>query len=150
MINVDITKIKPYNKNAKKHPKDQVAKIAASIKEFGFRQPLVVDKDYNIIVGHGRYEAAKLIGLKELPCIVADNLSPEQIKAYRLADNKLNESDWDMELVLEDYQELDLGMQNLSGFILIDFEKDLSSANKEIEIEDLKTTHECPKCGFSF
>lgn len=111
----DIRTLKPYEKNTKKHPKRQVAQVAASIKEFGFNQPIVVDKDNVIIVGHGRYEAAKLLGLTEVPVIVAD-LPKEKANAYRLADNKLNESEWDMNLVIEELKSLDLDMVELTGF----------------------------------
>jgi len=100
----------PYNKNAKKHPKKQIEQVANSIKEFGFNQPIVVDKNNVLIVGHGRLEAAKLLGFQEVPILQVD-LTEEQAKAYRLADNKLNESDWDMQLVVEELKELDI-----SGF----------------------------------
>lgn len=109
--------ITPYNKNAKKHPKKQVEQVAASIKEFGMNQPIVVDKQGVIIVGHGRYEALKLLGMpiKDEYIKVAD-LTEEQAKAYRLADNKLNESEWDMNLVLEDLKDLDDDLVELTGF----------------------------------
>lgn len=102
---MDIELIKPYDKNAKKHPKKQIQQVANSIREFGFNQPIVVDKNNEIIVGHGRLEAAKLLGLKEVPVITVD-LTEEQAKAYRLADNKLNESEWDMGLVIEELKGL--------------------------------------------
>jgi hypothetical protein len=107
--------VKPYEKNAKKHPEKQTQQIAASIKEFGFNQAIVVDKDNVVIVGHGRLEAAKLLGLKEVPTLRVD-LTEDQAKAYRLADNKLNESDWDMDLVVEELTGLDHGMVELTGF----------------------------------
>lgn len=110
-----IEKIKPYKKNAKKHPDKQIKQVAASIKEFGFNQPIVVDKNNVVIVGHGRLEAAKLLGLTEVPVITVD-LSEEQAKAYRLADNKLNESDWDMGLVIEELKVLSAEMLELTGF----------------------------------
>lgn len=110
MKNVSIEQIIPYEKNAKKHPKKQIQQVANSIKEFGFNQPIVVDKNNVVIVGHGRLEAAKLLGLKEVPVLQVD-LSEEQAKAYRLADNKLNESEWDMNLVIEELKEL-----NIQGF----------------------------------
>src|SRR3990167_7672345 len=94
--NLEISKIKPYPKNAKKHPKSQIEKIANSIKKFGFNQPIVLEKNNEIVVGHGRYEAAKLLGLEDVPVVRIDNLSEEEVRAYRLADNKLNESEWDM------------------------------------------------------
>ena len=115
MATIPVENVIPYDKNAKKHPKKQVEQVAASIKEFGFNQPIVVDKDGVLIVGHGRLEAAKLLGLKEVPVIVAD-LTEEQAKAYRLADNKLNESDWDMNLVIEELKGLSEPMLDLTGF----------------------------------
>ncbi len=114
--------IKPYSKNAKKHNKKQIEQVAASIKEFGFNQPIVVDKSNVVIVGHARLEASKLLGLKDVPTLKVD-MSDEQAKSYRLADNKLNESDWDMGLVIEELKELSLSMVDLSGFdrdLLID------------------------------
>lgn len=102
-----VEELKPYEKNAKEHPKKQVESIARSIQEFGFNQPIVVDKDNVIIVGHGRLLAGKKLGLTEVPVMKLTNLTPEQVNAYRLADNKLNESDWDMKLVVEELRELD-------------------------------------------
>ena len=110
-----IENIKPYEKNAKKHPKKQVEQVAKSIKEFGFNQPIVIDKKGVIIVGHGRYEAAKLLGLSDVPVIEVE-LTEEQAKAYRLADNKLNESEWDMDLVTEELKGLSEDMLDLTGF----------------------------------
>lgn len=107
--------IKPYFKNAKKHPKKQVQQVAESIKEFGFNQPIVVDKNNVVIAGHGRLEAAKLLGLKDVPTIVVD-LTEEQARAYRLADNKLNESEWDMGLAIEELKGLSDEMFSLTGF----------------------------------
>lgn len=110
-----IEEIKPYERNAKKHPKKQVEQVAASIKEFGFNQPIVVDKNNVVIVGHGRLEAAKLLGLNDVPVITV-GLTEEQAKAYRLADNKLNESEWDMGLVIEELKGLSEEMLDLTGF----------------------------------
>jgi DNA modification methylase len=112
---MDIQNIKPYEKNAKKHDKKQVQQIANSIKEFGFNQPIVIDKDNVVIVGHGRLEAAKLLGLTDVPTIQV-NLTEEQAKAYRLADNKLNESEWDMGLVIDELKGLSEEMFDLTGF----------------------------------
>ena len=89
-----IKELKPYKKNAKKHPKEQIEQIANSIKEFGFTQPVLIDKNNCVVAGHGRILGAKKAGLKEVPTLCLDDLTPEQIKAYRLADNKLNESEW--------------------------------------------------------
>jgi len=112
---VSINKIVPYKNNAKKHLRKQIEQVANSIKEFGFNQPIVVDKNNIIIVGHGRLEASKLLELKEVPVLQID-LSEEQAKAYRLADNKLNESDWDIDLVVEELKELSEPMLDLTGF----------------------------------
>lgn len=112
---MNISNIKPYPKNAKKHPKKQIEQVANSIKEFGFNQPIVLDKDNVVIVGHGRLEAAKLLGLKDVPTITLD-LTKERANAYRLADNKLNESEWDMGLVIEELKELSAEMLDLTGF----------------------------------
>ena len=121
-ITLKLDQIKPYPANAKKHSDIQVRQVAESIREFGFNQPLVVDKNHEIIVGHGRFEAAKMLGLETVPVLVAENLSETQVKAYRLADNKLNESDWDNKLVIEELKSLDL-----EGFdiTLTGFDKDL-------------------------
>ncbi len=112
---MDISLIKPYPQNAKKHDKKQIKQIADSIKEFGFNQPIVIDKQNVVIVGHGRLEAAKLLGLTDVPVITVD-LTEEQAKAYRLADNKLNESAWDMGLVIEELKGLSLELLDLTGF----------------------------------
>lgn len=121
-MKIALKDIVPYSKNAKKHPKAQVKKLAASIKEFGFNQPVVVDKDNVLIAGHGRCEAAKLLGLKEVPAIRTNNLTEEQVKSYRLADNKLAESDWEMELVIEELKDLDTHLQDLTGFNIEELE----------------------------
>jgi DNA modification methylase len=109
--------IKPYSKNAKKHPDKQLKQIANSLKEFGWQQPIVVDKNGVIIVGHGRWFAYQKYpeGIKEPEIKVAD-LTEEQAKAYRLADNKLNESEWDIDLAIEDLKELSDEMFDLTGF----------------------------------
>ena len=111
----NITSVQPYGKNAKKHPEKQVNQIADSIREFGFNQPIVVDKAGVIIVGHGRYLAAHLLGLDIVPVVEVD-ITEEKAKAYRLADNKLNESEWDMQLVVAELKSLSLESVDLTGF----------------------------------
>ena len=94
---IETNKILPYINNPRKNL--NVDKVASSIKEFGFQQPIVVDKNYIIIVGHTRFEAAKKLGLKEVPVQIAD-LDENKAKAYRIADNRLNQdADWDNELL---------------------------------------------------
>ena len=122
---VEVRDLIPYINNAKTHPEEQVIKIAASIKEFGFNAPILVDGDNQIIAGHGRLQAAKKIGLKAVPVVVLDHLSEAQKKAYILADNRLGEvggTEWDMELVsleLESLNELDFDI-DLTGFSIDD------------------------------
>lgn len=97
-----IKDLKHYKKNAKKHSKEQVEQIANSIKEFGFTQPVIVDKNNEVVAGHGRILGAKKAGLKSVPTVCLEDLTEEQIKAYRLVDNKLNESEWDFSLLDEE------------------------------------------------
>jgi site-specific DNA-methyltransferase (adenine-specific) len=104
----DITTIKPYENNPRKLKDSAIEKVAMSLKEYGFRQPIVVDKDRIIVVGHTRYRASKKLGLKEVPITVVDNLTPEQINAYRIADNRTaEESEWDNELLKMEIKDLE-------------------------------------------
>lgn len=105
--NVNIDSIKPYPNNPRDND-DAVSGVAKSIKEFGWQQPIVVDKNNVIIVGHTRYKAAKKLGLKEVPITIAKNLTSEQVKAYRLADNKTGESAvWNNKSLLKELDFLD-------------------------------------------
>ena len=121
-----IKELKPYKKNAKKHSKEQVEQIANSIKEFGFTQPVIIDKHNSVVAGHGRILGAKKAGLKQVPTVCLEELTEEQIKAYRLVDNKLNESEWDYSLLDEELENLteDIDM-DLFGF---DEDIDLTNA----------------------
>lgn len=109
-----LTEIKPYERNPRFND-DAVQYVAASIKEFGFKVPIVIDKDGVIVCGHTRYKAATQLKLKKVPCIMADDLTDEQIKAYRLADNKVSEkSFWD-------YPLLDEEIEDITGIDMEDF-----------------------------
>lgn len=124
---VDISVLIPYAKNAKQHSEEQVKKIADSITEFGFLNPILIDKDYNVIAGHGRIEASKLLGLKSVPCIFVEGLTEAQRRAYILADNKLTElGDWNMDLVYEELDALEeFGFNTeLTGFSIEDTEEE--------------------------
>jgi site-specific DNA-adenine methylase len=130
-----IKELKPYKKNAKKHSKEQVEQIANSIKEFGFTQPVIIDKHNSVVAGHGRILGAKKAGLKQVPTVCLEDLTEEQIKAYRLVDNKLNESEWDYSLLDEELENLeeDIDM-NLFGF---DEDVDLTEDGEiEVEVKD--------------
>ena len=97
---VDINKLVPYINNARTHSPTQIAKLRSSLREFGFINPVIIDGDFNIIAGHGRVAAAKEEGIKEVPCVLADHLTPAQKKAYILADNRMAmDAGWDEELL---------------------------------------------------
>ncbi len=139
---IDIDKIIPYINNPRKNLNSD--KVASSIKEFGFQQPIVVDKDMSIIVGHTRYEAAKKLDLKTVPVVIAD-LPPLKAKAYRIADNRLNEdSEWDYNFLnieftdlLDNHYDLDsLGFNNQELENFITFEKDLEQDMPVLSDED--------------
>ena len=129
---IDIEKVIPYEKNPRKN-NEAVEYVKNSIDKFGFKVPIVIDKNNVIVCGHTRYKAAKELGLENVPCIMADDLSEEQITAYRLADNKVSEfSSWDYELLDEELEKLlDFDMLSL-GF----FEED--EENNDEEEEELK------------
>lgn len=104
----DIRELKPYKKNAKKHPKEQVERIANSIKEFGFfeHRAVAIDSEDNVVEGHGRILAARKAGLTQVPTICLDDMTEEQIKAWRLIENKTAESSYDEALINEEINEL--------------------------------------------
>lgn len=130
---MNIRDLKPYKKNAKKHSKEQVEQIANSIKEFGFTQPVIIDKNNCVVAGHGRILGAKKAGLKQVPTVCLEELTEEQIKAYRLVDNKLNESEWDYGLLNTELSELwDAGEVDMT---LFDFNMDEEEQNIEA-VED--------------
>lgn len=136
-----IKDLHPYKNNAKKHPKEQVEQIANSIKEFGFTQPVLIDENNNVIAGHGRILGAKKSGLKSVPTVCLSDLSEEQIKAYRLVDNKLNESDWNLKLLdgeLENIFDIDM---SLFGFDVDMTDEEIDEALKEVSFKT-KEKHE--------
>ena len=153
---VEIAKIKPYKNNAKIHGKNQLKKLQESISEFGFLTPCLIDQDFNLIAGHGRVEAAKALGMKEVPCVFVENLTEEQRKAYILADNKLSElAEWDLEILNKELAELsEAGMDiSLVGFELNNEITQELNEGVEITIESLgdeNFKYECPECGFRF
>lgn len=126
--NVPIVEIVPYAKNAKKHDKRQIDNVAESIRQYGFVQPVVIDRDGVIVIGHCRVLAAKKLGMETVPCVCVDDLTPEQVNALRLVDNKTNESDWDMDLLSMELPEIDL-----SAF---DFDWGLTEDDSAVIVED--------------
>jgi ParB/RepB/Spo0J family partition protein len=141
-----ITDIKPYARNPRK--KKNLQKVVESIQQFGWQQPIVVDRAGVIIAGHSRYEAAKILECKEIPVLIAD-LSPEKAKAYRIADNKTNEySEWDFSLLNKEFTDLlDINMDlEITGFDTKELE-DFFTFDKEDDVIKIKTEKSCPNCG---
>ena len=127
VVEKKITEIKPYEKNPRKND-NAVDAVANSISQFGFKVPVVIDKDGVIVCGHTRYKAAKKLGLDSVPCVVASDLTDEQIKAYRLADNKVSElAEWDIDLLGEE-------LDGIFDIDMTDFGFDLSEQEEETEI----------------
>lgn len=117
-----LKEIRPYKNNAKKHSKKQVEQIAESIKQFGFRGVILLDKNNVVIAGHGRCLGAKAAGLNEVPCVYVDDLTEEQIKALRLVDNKVAEGEYAQDVLMGELKELlESGLQmDAFGFELFD------------------------------
>lgn len=131
IIDVEITRLKEYENNPRVNDK-AVAKVAESIREFGFKVPIVIDTNNVIVCGHTRIKAAQNLGLDVVPCVVADDLTDEQIKAFRLADNKTAEfADWDFEKLDEELAALEFDMT------LFGFENDDEKETGTKEREDL-------------
>lgn len=129
VIDVDIDKVEPY-KNNPRNNLEAIDKVADSLKEFGWQQPIVVDSDYIVIVGHTRLLAAKQLGYEKVPIVIAENLTDEQVKAYRLADNKVSEfSDWNSKA-------LDKELDGILNIDMSDFGFNLSFDEAMPEIED--------------
>lgn len=147
IINKKIEELKPYENNPRFND-DAVEYVVNSIKEFGFKVPIVIDKNNIIVAGHTRYKASLELGLKEIPCIIADDLSDEQIKAYRLADNKVSEkAEWNIESLDDELKDiLDINMEDF-GFENIEIEwdnvEDLTEASYDKPEHNML---ECPQC----
>ena len=138
--NIKTDKLIPYVNNPR-HNEDAVEKVMASIHEFGFKVPLVIDKNNVVVTGHTRLKAAKKLGIEEVPCVVADDLSDAQIKAFRIADNKVSEyAEWDEDLLkieLEQLEEMDFNLDNLN-IHYSDFDLDICDDIEEIEPEEVE------------
>lgn len=133
VINMPTGELIPYENNTKIHPPEQVEHIANSIKRFGWQQPIVIDKNKVVIIGHGRLLAAKQMGLQEVPVVYADDLSEEDAQALRLADNKLNESPWDFTKLEEELAQLAIDGIDMSEF---GFDVDIGGGITESDITE--------------
>ena len=153
IVEMSINDIKAYPNNPRKNDM-AVDAVAESIRQFGFKVPLVIDKNNEIVTGHTRYKACQKLGIEKIPCIVADDLNEEQIKAFRLVDNKTSEiSDWDyalLDLELDGIDDIDM-----SAFGFEDFGGDLNINDSDF-IQDTEITKSrtkeitCPECGHVF
>lgn len=159
IVNRRLKDIRPYENN----PRDNEAAVEYvknSIEKFGFRVPVVVDKDGVIVCGHTRYKAAQLLGLLEVPCVVAEDLTEEQIRAFRLVDNKTQElAEWDWQKIGEELDAIDGIDMKLMGFAEFLDETDKGVKEKKIQpsaeidpgsFEDESFSTVCPCCGFRF
>ena len=134
----------PYTKNAKKHDKRQINNVAESIKQYGFVQPIVVDRDGVIVIGHCRALAAKKLGMEEVPCVCVDDLTPEQVNALRLVDNKSNESDWDFDILPDELAELDLSAFDFDFGVSLDEDDTEQKEREEVALnESVSVVVEC-------
>ena len=133
---VRLQELRPYEANAKKHDDRQIKNVAESIRQYGFVQPLVVDRNGVIVIGHCRFLAAQMLGLQEVPCVCVDDLTPEQVNALRLVDNKSNESGWDYDLLAAELGTLDMSAFDFDwGLTDID-ETELTNEEREQEFKE--------------
>ncbi len=163
LLTVRIDDLVPYTNNARVHTQKQIGQIRASLREFGFVTPVLIDSDNNIIAGHGRVEAARAEGMTEVPCVLVSSLTEAQRKAYILADNRLSEvSEWDPQLLKIEIKELEALHFDVQiiGFDAQDVDQINIGAQTEPDALDLddftadsKADNQkmhCPKCGFVF
>lgn len=144
--------IEPYENNPRNN-NEAIEKVAASITDYGFRVPIVIDSNNIIVAGHTRYKAALKIGCESVPCIVIDDLTPEQIRAYRLIDNKTAEySSWNFEMLEKELKSLDIDISEFEfpdlGEILDISDDDFYTDEtvKNVKAKSIK----CPHCGETF
>ena len=161
VIQVPVADLIPYVNNSRTHDDKQVDQIAASIREFGFTNPILIDEHHSIIAGHGRLQAARKLKLIEVPCIVLDGLTEAQKKAYVIADNKLAlNASWDLDLLrveIEALQELDFDV-SLIGFdadelqqIIAEINFDPATEEDQGKLDQLEPKWiDCPHCGKEF
>ena len=155
----NVSDLIPYVNNSRTHSDEQVAQVAASIKEFGFTNPILIDEAGMIIAGHGRVMAAKKLGVESVPCIVLSGLSEAQKKAYIIADNNLAlNAEWDLDILrleIEHLAEIDFNLDliGIGGDMLGDLfgtDREHSPPDDFQEIGESDLEHKCPKCGFEF
>lgn len=145
IINKKVKDLIPYEKNTKKHDTTQIKNVAESIKKYGFVQPIVIDKDNVVIIGHCRLLAAKRLKMTEVPCVCADDLTPEQVNALRIVDNKSNESEWDLDFLKDELLNIDLS--DFDFDFGIDFDDEENKEIIEDEVPDIDEIEPVAKLG---
>lgn len=157
--NISTKDLVPYDRNTKKHDKTQINNVAESIKQYGFVQPIVIDKNNIVVIGHCRLLAAKQLKMEEVPCVCVEDLTEEQVKTLRIVDNKSNESEWDFDILPDELSDLDFSNFDFTFGIDDEEEETVTSQPKEAngaveygteDFSDEKFECECPRCGFKF
>ena len=159
-ILIPVEDLIPYAMNSRTHSEEQVAQLAASIREFGFTNPVLIDEENNLIAGHGRVLAARKLKLDQVPAVVVTGLDENRRRALVIADNKLAlNAEWDEDKLLVELQSMTVDMQQLAGFSQDELLALLKPAqetitelgkSKEIDPDDFVMDCKCPKCGFEF
>ena len=136
--NIAVKDLIPYEKNTKKHDDVQINNVAESIKQYGFVQPIVIDKNNVVVIGHCRLLAAKKLKMADVPCVCVDDLTEEQVKALRIVDNKSNESPWDFDFLADELADLDLSDFSFDFGIDTDAEEETEIVEDEApEVDEL-------------
>ena len=148
IIDIEISKLCPYENNPRNND-EAVPYVAKSIEQFGFKVPIVIDKDYVIVCGHTRVKAATELGMEKVPCVVADDLTDEQIREFRIVDNKVGElSNWDrvaLQFELDKIEGIDMNDFGFANVETMDFEFE-----EPAESVSTPKVYECPHCGERF
>lgn len=153
-----VNELRKHNKNARTHSEFQINQIVNSIRKFGWTNPILIDEHKTIIAGHGRLDAAELIGIDEVPCIVLSGLSEIQKRAYLIADNQLAlNAGWDINILQAEIEALKLNDFDIDllGFSDSEINKilqsnDIDFPNNFSECGETELKHKCPKCGFEY
>ena len=144
VVNKPTAELKPYEKNTKKHDDVQINNVAESIKQYGFVQPIVIDKNNVVVIGHCRLLAAKKLKMTDVPCVCVEDLTDEQVNALRIVDNKSNESPWDFDFLADELAEINLDAFNFD--FGVSFEDDDTEIKEREEIalnESISVVVEC-------
>lgn len=152
VIEKKLTDITPYENNPRRND-EAVKYVAESIRQFGFRNPILIDRDGVIVAGHTRYKAAMELGMEKVPCIIADDLTEEQVRAFRLADNKVGEiAQWDQELLNFELGEIDIDMTDFGFIEMADLDVDgfFEDAEPKAPKDEEEKEVQCPHCGMFF